>query len=285
MKKHLDSLILLLPILIWGLSSLLLGDQFTLPNRLMLATLCTAAGAGAMLTQRKLPGVLSLVAGLGMLASVPVEHEIPKSAITLRLSEYDISGESNAPLLPISELIPENGADLISLKTNPDQANSLQAIPKSHPYIYTHCGTGRSFLSKYPILGIQEKQRLGATQVSGELQAGDTAIGFVMLDLSGAHSESEARKLIGEALAEDQNTRIALIDTGETGTRIPLEWITYTTGFARSQRPWTAFTGSFDVARDDSSQMLLYSPELRCRGFEQPISGIPTIQGTYVIGS
>ncbi|MEY3445220.1 MAG: hypothetical protein RLZZ519_3501, partial [Bacteroidota bacterium] len=113
MKKHLDSLILLLPIVIWGLSSLLLGDQFTLPNRLMLATLCTAAGAGAMLTQRKFAGVLSLVAGLGMLASVPVEHEIPKSAITLRLSEYDISDASATPLLPISQLLSGQGADLI----------------------------------------------------------------------------------------------------------------------------------------------------------------------------
>jgi hypothetical protein len=140
-------------------------------------------------------------------------------------------------------------------------------------------------LSHYPISHIREENRLGATQVSGELQAGDTAIGFVVLDLSGAKTESEARKLIGEALAQDQNTRIALIDTGETGTRIPLEWITFTTGFARSQRPWTTFTGSFDLEHEDSAQMLLYSPKLRCRGFEQPLSGIPTIQGTYVIGS
>lgn len=82
MKKSFDSLLLFLPALLWGLGSYLLGDTFTLPNRLMLALLCTAAGAGALLAGRKPPGLLALVAGVAMLATVPVEHEVPQAMLT-----------------------------------------------------------------------------------------------------------------------------------------------------------------------------------------------------------
>ncbi|HEX2898594.1 MAG TPA: hypothetical protein VHS96_02630 [Bacteroidia bacterium] len=284
MKKYLDYLFLLLPVLVWGLSSQLLGDQFALPNRLMLTALCTAAGAGAMLTQRKLPGLLSLVAGLGMLASVPVAHEIPQSAITLRLSGYDISRQPAAPAAVIDELLAGQTADLISLKANAQQSEAIAAIPLQSPYLYSHQAGGRSFLSRFPICNVEEEQHRGGSQVRGQLQAGDTAIRFVVLDLSGMQTESDARNLIGEALSGIHDTQIALIDTGGTGPRIPLEWISYTTGFAKSQRPWTSFTGSFTGSPTDNGQMLLYAPELRCKGFEQPTTGIPTIQGTYVVG-
>ena len=82
MKKPIDFLILLAPALLWLLSSLLLGDDFALPNRLMLAILCTAAGAGALVTNRKIPGFFALVAGVGMLAAVPVEHDMPGYLLT-----------------------------------------------------------------------------------------------------------------------------------------------------------------------------------------------------------
>lgn len=88
MKKLTDALILLAPALLWAISSLLLGDEFTLPNRLMLAILCTAAGAGALITHRKLPGFIALVAGLGMLAAVPVEHEMPVADLTTSGSSH-----------------------------------------------------------------------------------------------------------------------------------------------------------------------------------------------------
>lgn len=98
MKKPIDFLILLAPALLWLLSSVLLGDDFALPNRLMLAILCTAAGAGALVTNRKVPGFFALVAGVGMLAAVPVEHEMPVADLTTL-------GMSNPPTAhPIPQL-------------------------------------------------------------------------------------------------------------------------------------------------------------------------------------
>ncbi len=281
MKKYIEYLLLLAPGLLWWLSSSLLGDHFTLPNRLMLAALCAVTGAAGLLMQRKVPGLIALVAGIGMLASVPMSHDMPVAAFTLRMSDYALPQAMVVDEAQVQAMSQAQSADLVSLKAEPAQAAGIAAAQAQYPFSYTSCEAGgRSFFSRHPISGVAEEQRMGATQVSGELQAGDTAVRFVVLDFSGLQNEAQARTLAQAYLGGEDGAGIALIDTGDSGNRIPLEWITYMTGFAKSQRPLTAFTGNFDGADDDSAQVMLYSPKLRCRAFEESAS---SMEATFVV--
>ncbi len=278
MKKHFEYLILCAPIILWWLGDLLLDDRFTLPNRLLLGILCAVTGAGALLAQRKGPGLLALVAGLGMLAAVPVEHDLPATAFTWRMGDYVLPQASVLDPQQVGAWLDAHPADLLSLKAAPAQVGQVVSIQAQYPYSYTSCiAQGRSFLSRNPITAVEE-QRMGATQVRGTLQAGDTALRFVVLDFSSLHNEAEARTLAQEYLMGEQRPNIALIDTGDSGNRIPLEWISYVTGFTKSQRPMTAFTGSFGGGDDDSAQVMLYSPDLRCRAFDATALGM---EATY----
>jgi hypothetical protein len=279
MKKHFEYLILCAPIILWWLGDLLLDDRFTLPNRLLLAILCAVTGAGALLAQRKGPGLLALVAGLGMLAAVPVEHDLPMAAFTWRMGDYALPQASVLGPQQVGAWLDAHPVDLLSLKAAPAQVGQVASIQAQYPYSYASCTTsGRSFLSRHPITAVEEQQRMGATQVRGALQAGDTALRFVVLDFSTLRNEAEARALAQEYLTGDDGPNIALIDTGDSGNRIPLEWISYATGFTKSQRPLTAFTGSFDGGDDDSAQVMLYSPALRCRAFDATALGM---EATY----
>jgi hypothetical protein len=65
----------------------LLGDDFLLPNRMILAVLCTASGAAGLLMRKRAAGMLALIVGLGLMASVPVTHEIPIASFSQRLHE------------------------------------------------------------------------------------------------------------------------------------------------------------------------------------------------------
>lgn len=281
MKKSLEYLLLLAPAILWGLGALLLGDHFTLPNRLILSVLCTASGAGALLMQRKGQGLLALVAGLGMLASVPITHDMPVASFTLRMQDYDLPQQVSARNPEAMAMLQGNSADLVSLKGEPVQAAEIAAAQTAYPFTYTSCAAGgRSFLSRHPITQVREELRMGATQLRGELQHGDTAVRFVVLDFSGLESEAQARSLAQEYLAGERGASIALIDTGRSGNRVPMEWISYTTGYARSQQPMAGFMGSFDGGGDDPTQLLLYSPRLRCRAFDQSGLGM---EATYTL--
>lgn len=281
MKKHLEYLLLLAPALLWCLATILLGDHFTLPNRLILAALCTATGAAGLLMQRKIPGFIALVAGIGMLATVPMTHDMPVATFTLRMSDYALPAKMVVDEAQVENMMRDHSADLVSLKAAPQQAEQIAAAQAQYPFSYTSCSSnGRSFFSRHPISHVEEKQLMGATQIRGELQAGDTAVRFVVLDFSGLENEAQARKLSQEYLGGEAGASIALIDTGDSGNRIPLEWITYTTGFAKSQRPLTAFSGDFENADDDSANVMLYSPQLRCRAFEE--SG-RAMEATFVV--
>lgn len=281
MKKYLEFLLLLAPALLWWLSSQLLGDQFTLPNRLILAVLCTASGAAGLLMQRKAVGLLALVTGIGMLGSIPVEHDMPTAAFTLRMQDYVLPATLRADDPVTKAVQADQSADLVSFKGTAAQTAALGEGQAAYPYSYTSCTVGgRSFLSRHPLTRVVEEQRMGATQVRGELQAGDTALRFAVLDFSGLDSQAAARQLAHEYLTGDNAPRIALIDTGTSGNHIPLAWISYMTGFAKSERPWTAFTGTIDGGEDDSAQVFLHAPDVRCQAFEESALGMA---GTYVV--
>jgi hypothetical protein len=279
MKKYIEYLILGAPILLWWLGDLLLGDRFALPNRLLLAVLCALAGAGALLAQRRGPGLLALLTGLGMLAAVPVEHDTQATAFTWRMGDYVLPQASVLDPQQVGAWLDAHPADLLSLKAAPAQVGQVVSMQAQYPYSYASCtAQGRSFLSRHPITAVEEQQRMGATQVRGALQAGDTALRFVVLDFSTLHGEADARTLAQEYLMGEQRPNIALIDTGDSGNRIPLEWISYVTGFTKSQRPMTAFTGSLDGGDDERAQVMLYAPALRCRAFDVTDLGI---EATY----
>jgi hypothetical protein len=92
MKNWLQSLLLFSPCAVWLLAIWLLGPDFALPNRLILAILCCAAGAGALLSNRRPPGLLSLAAGIMMLASVPFSHDLPLPSYDFQPQKGPISG-------------------------------------------------------------------------------------------------------------------------------------------------------------------------------------------------
>ena len=87
MKKYFEFLLILAPALLWSLSVILLGDHFSMPNRLILAVLCTGAGGAGLLMRRRAAGLLALILGVCLMASVPVTHEIPVASFSQRLQE------------------------------------------------------------------------------------------------------------------------------------------------------------------------------------------------------
>lgn len=284
MKKPAEFLLLLCPALLWCLCSLLLGHRFDLPDRLLLAALCTATGAAAMFMNRKLPGAIALVGGLAMLAAMPVEHDLPPAAITLRIADYALPSSVTPEPGPLQAMLAHQEADLLSLKADARQAQAISDSQQAYPYTYHSCsGAGRSLFSRHPLQSVCETHVLGGTQLSGELLAGDTAVGFVVLDFSGVGTEAQARALAQAYLGDRDSAALAIIDTG--GTRLPLEWIGFTLGYAKSQAPVPAFTGQLVGDDHDRSNALLYSPQWRCRTFRQSETGLCRLQGTYQIGS
>ena len=122
---------------------------------------------------------------------------------------------------------------------------------------------------------------MGAMQLRGAINAGDTALRFVVLDLSAMETESETKMLLLDYLTRDDAATIALIDTGDSGKRIPLDWIEDATGFMRGARPLTAFSGSFDnESVAPNATVLLYSRAVFCRTFEEKSEGL---EGTFSI--
>jgi hypothetical protein len=275
MKRRYEFLLLLAPCLVWWLATQCLSEGIPTPNRMILAALYTAFGAAALLTGRKLLGAFAMVGGLLFLGSVPVEHDIPDSAITLRLSTYDLSGSEPYSL---DEMLRQNPSDLVALKYD----GNLPAHPKSHPYTYTSCGdTGRTLLSRYPLAHIREQATNGGSRICGSLNVGNTKVGFVLLDISQAPDAQSARAVVPESLLESDAATIAVLDTGGAQRTLPIDWIQSQTGYRPSERPNQAFSGIFEGEAVDTTSLLLHSADLRCADFSQTTTGS---FGTYHVG-
>ena len=264
MKKLIDFLILLAPCLLWFLANFLLGDEFSMPNRLILAILCTAVGAAALLTQRKLPGITAIVGGLTMLALVPIGHEVPDANFDLRLQTVD----ENTADPDWMEKLGTNSADLLSVKNQNSQlAEYKQSI--AHPFSYQSCqAKGPILFARYPIQNIFEAERMGTTQIKGELTNGDTCISFALLDLSTAHSKAETIAVLKEFLSAKDQAGIAVIDTGKASPKFPSAWLNMVEGYTQSKERSFAFQGNFGFQANLPQHLFLHTTQLHCTQLE-----------------
>jgi hypothetical protein len=263
MKKPLDFLILLAPILLWLVGIALLGDQFSMPNRLVLTALCTSVGAAALLTNRKIPGLLAMLAGLGMLASVPISHEIPKANYSINVQQINGPQSALTPEL-WKEIASENSAEILAFPHGKTAESEALHLPK-HPFSYESCQSkGPIFYAQSPIVNVREQEKLGKTQLKGELLSNDSCISFAILDLSNAKSQLETQQIMSEFLGKEDSLGIALIDTGRANFRIPDSWIQRVSGYSKSPTTEQVFLNELSFKKPTNSIVVLNSMGLRC---------------------
>lgn len=256
MKKPFDFLILLAPIFLWLLGTLLLGEQFSLPNRLVLMILCCSVGAAALLTNRKLPGVLALLAGLLMLGSVPVSHEVPQANFAIHLRQ--VYGDQDQMESPIWEEMECAEATEIIAFSN---ANALKHSPKmmpQHPFQYASCQeNGPTIYARSPIENVTEKEKLGGKQLRWEIFANDTCVSMAILDLSMVKSQLDTHQILNEFLQKDQAAAITLIDTGNGMHNIPESWTSLLKSMPKLQTIENEIGAEFSFRKQRNSIVVL----------------------------
>lgn len=267
MKKPFDFVILLAPCMLWLVASSLLGDEFSLPNRLVLAILCTGIGAAALLTKRKAAGLISLLGGLAMLASVPITHEVPAATYGLSMQKIEVPAYKTS-LETWKPDAAQNNADVVALSSKGKDAAEMPAMP-NHPFAYQSCeNAGTQIFARYPMHNVLEAERMGATQVKGELEINKQRIAFAVLDLSAAQNEGETLALLSEFLEEKGQPGIAVIDTGKSGSKYPLEYLAHTSGYSKSKVLGRAFGSNFGLWEDPSPIVFMHSAAFTCDAFE-----------------
>ena len=263
MKKPFDFIILLSPCLLWLFAAAMLGDEFSMPNRLILAILCTAIGAGALLTQRKIAGILTLAGGLAMLASVPITHEVPEATYALSMQSIQVP-ESKTTDTKWELKLNDSQADLVTLTNKATPQAEVNPV-ESHPFAYQSCSSaGPQIFARYPMHNVLEAKRVGASQIKGQLEIKNKRIAFAVLDLSATQTHAERLAVLAEFLPTNNQPGIAVIDTGEAGATFPMDYLAHAAGYIESKPSGRVFGENFGLWAEAKPVVFLHSKAFIC---------------------